>query len=256
MDSWQVTEDTNKVIDRYGDRIARALSVTPRWEDPLGCGSWGCTYPTNEEGLVVKLTFDATEGPVCYALMKTALDKNLDGLCRVESTWRLPMAAKATSYGAPEAYVILREDVQPIEGSEYDQIERLDEMTPALSAINEYKMLAEDFVWKEHDMGTTQHQLRFAAQQLNGYNEFRDLHVALLKCMDRGITLVDTHWGNLGMRKYDWGAQAPKTVRWSDGLEAPPAVLFDYGVSQPPSGVRVPNLPRMLRKNETVPVLP
>lgn len=65
------------LLVRQGDAIAaasRALSQAPSWlpvGEPLGCGSMGCVFDTDDPQVVVKMTYDDTEYEFARYLYRT-----------------------------------------------------------------------------------------------------------------------------------------------------------------------------------------
>lgn len=106
-------------IKGYRNRIEIAVGSRIEWDQVYGCGAYGCAFPVRHyPQLALKITSDSMEGPVTQAIMETGLDKTEPGLARIENIWRVPhLAYDDVVYDlyVDEVYVILRENVDPIE---------------------------------------------------------------------------------------------------------------------------------------------
>jgi hypothetical protein len=243
-----------KIVDMYGDRILAATGGWVDWEEPLGCGHYGCVWelanmdpglndPAAGEAFeftrrVLKISVDPTEGPVVAAIMKTGLDKKLDGLVRWEGVWRIPSWI-GTRAGRDTAWVIIREEVRPFNTTgyllgnhpwnlyleKYNAAIRkaIDLKTPALK--NEAKAKANE-----------------ALKALFKFEETYYLAQAIDALGLEGITLADIHQGNLGFRINPTEEQpVMEAVRWHDYSNKPPLLIFDPGHSKAPP-TEVPDL--------------
>lgn len=96
------------VVEEYTDRIERKTGVQVKWDEPYGCGSFGCVFPLADinERRVLKISTDPTEGPVVAAIMKTGLDKRLDGLARWFGVWRILTIFDPGHSSAPKGVAI------------------------------------------------------------------------------------------------------------------------------------------------------
>jgi len=79
-----------RVIKGYADCIQAVVSGRILWDQILGCGHFGCVVPIEGSDQVLKITTDATEGPVVQAIINTGLDKELAGLVRYQDVWQIP----------------------------------------------------------------------------------------------------------------------------------------------------------------------
>jgi hypothetical protein len=255
-----------RIVDEYRDRV-RAILPTPDdevlWDDPHGCGSFGCVFPimTPIEGMmarprppnvvtmslqksryVLKFSVDPTEGPVVKAIMDTGLDKRLDGLVRWDGVWRIPGGQWRGSMR--DAWVILREDVRPFNAIEDIQFGRAPRWIDWLRQFNYHSR--ESFTLKtERKRRQHEDEASAALGELYNREETYFLAEAIEELRRRDIILADVHHGNLGFRIHDWSdenGQSPSMVRWYDGVDRPPLLVFDPGHSRAPEGIAVEDL--------------
>lgn len=104
----------NRILSANADRIAArfgsdALALLSEWREPkpayeeLGCGHYGCVYPTKRKGVVLKLTSDPTEAWFVAVSKKAKLDTT--GLVRYFDAAALP-----ETYRGRPVFVIWREE--------------------------------------------------------------------------------------------------------------------------------------------------
>ncbi len=75
----------------------------------LGCGFWGCVFPTADPRFVLKISLDATEGPhVALAMKHFQLDP---GVAYFHRIWRMRNKVWTDEYGYTDVWIILREEV-------------------------------------------------------------------------------------------------------------------------------------------------
>lgn len=168
---------------RIGARVAAALeqrgwpfpSKPPAAPQALGTGAYGAVYPTLHPGWVVKITEDASEGPLWQALMRDAMLAALPGFVAVGGVWRIrPQEAE---------YAILRERVSVGTPLKFHQIE-------LLATVKGHAEKEEGKKW------------RSALKRLAKDAELRDVAEALHAFHERtGAMLEDIHVGNLGVRE-------------------------------------------------------
>jgi hypothetical protein len=235
-----------KIVDQYGDRILSATGGWVDWEQPLGCGHFGCAWalanmdpgynspekPFQYTGRVLKISVDPTEGPVVAAIMKTGLDKRLDGLARWEGVWRIP-ADVGSRAGRDTAWVLIREEIRPFMGSRSLLLETLRNYNAKIRKAIDLKT-----PWKKQ---AARDEARDAIGKLYSYEETYYVAEAI-EALDReGITLADIHHGNLGFRVNPTEEQPLTEVYWSDKKERPALLIFDPGHSEAPP-TEVPDL--------------
>lgn len=215
-----------RVITANKDRIQAAVEGRILWDKILGCGHYGCVFPIDGTGRVLKVSTDTTEGPVIQAIIDTGLDKELAGLVPYHAVWQIPdyegRGARAT------AYAIVRDEIQPVQ---------IDVMrTRWIEVLNAYNVAAgrEITLKKDFMIRMAREQAEKALQKLYNWHETYYVAEAIEQLRADGIILSDVHMNNLGS-----GVQSP-VVSWSDGTHRPALLIFDPGHSKvPPTEVRM-----------------
>jgi len=106
----------DKAVEANKTRIARAFGKKslPELASPVegtkfveyGCGHYGCVYPTQQMGKVLKITSDPTEVALVKFILKNGMEEGyLDGLVRYYKILNLK-----TRYRKRDVYAILREE--------------------------------------------------------------------------------------------------------------------------------------------------
>lgn len=247
-----------KIVDMYGDRILAATGGWVDWDSPLGCGHFGCAWALGNmdpgwnsqasgrgfmyTGRVLKISVDPTEGPVIAAIMKTGLDKKLDGLARWEGVWRIPSYI-GTRAGRDIGWVIIREEVRPFralgdipvfgQSGPMPWNERLRDYNFNIRRAIDLKSSATKSLAKD--------KADAALWSLFKYEETYYVAQAIDQLAREGITLADIHNGNLGFRINPTEEQPTTEVYWYDRVYRPPLLIFDPGHSEAPP-VEVPPL--------------
>lgn len=215
-------------VKKYASRIQDAVGIKVHWDKVLGCGSFGCVFPTENPGQVLKISSDPTEGPVVRAVMDTKLDKQLDGLGRWYGVWKIPEPINASGPRST-GWVILREDIKPFarEGwtwpvwgnylVEYNRHSRKSiDLKTKWKAERQWED-AQEFIGKMYNFEETY----FIAEALEALNRV-------------DIRLADIHAGNLGFRIHPTEDQPTHEVYWYDKKDRPPLLIFDLGHSSAP----------------------
>jgi hypothetical protein len=248
----KLAQGLRKIVDQYGDRILAATGGWVEWDSPLGCGHFGCVWalanmdpgynsaetPFKYTGRVLKISVDPTEGPVVAAIMKTGLDKQLDGLARWEGVWRIP-AEIGTRAGRNTGWVIIREEIRPFPMSLF--------FSAAGHRWNKHLHKYNEKIRKAIDLKTERNReaARDEAMQevgyLGNYEETYYVAEAIEALARKGIILADIHTGNLGSRVNPTEDQPLVNAYWSDKTERPALLIFDPGHSQAPP-TEVPDL--------------
>ena len=225
-------------VEKYADRIEQAVKLEVDWDAPLGCGSFGCVFPTSEEGKVLKISSDPTEGPVVKAVMDTKLDKRLDGLGRWYGVWRIPEALQEGRRST--GWVILREDVQPLDIAKIG-FSWHNRWFHSLKLYNRHARKSIDLKtpWKKE---SEWEEARFEIGVLYGSEETYYVAEAIEELNRVDIRLADVHYGNLGFRIFETEDQQASNVYWFDKKERPPLLIFDLGHSSAPPGTTVDDL--------------
>lgn len=230
-----------KIVDLYADRIEEAVGLEVLWDGPLGSGSFGTVFPTEDDGKVLKISLDPTEGPVVKAVMDTGLDKKLDGLARWYGIWRIP--GKVQEGPRSTGWVILREEVEPANLYEKFRV-----------VMGEFPQWG-DVLWKYNKLAREAIQLKTKRKanqrweeadgyfgQLYNHEETYYVAEAIEELSRWNIRLADVHHENLGFRIHPTDEQEVYAVFWFDKKERPPLLIFDLGHSSAPSGVTVESL--------------
>ncbi len=220
-----------RVIKEHSERIQEAVDGKILWSTILGCGHYGCVMPIEGKDRVLKITSDATEGPVVQAIMNTGLDKSLAGLIAWRQVWQIP---DYVGRGARKsAYAIVRDEVKPL-GEE--DINIAFQGFSWMEALHEYNVAAqrELELKREHMIRMAREQAEAALQKLYNWNETEFVAEAIEILRGDGIVLSDVHWKNLGF------GRKSNEVLWADGKRRPALLIFDPGHSQaPPTEVAV-----------------
>lgn len=219
-----------RVIKEHSERIQEAVDGKILWNTILGCGHYGCVMPIEGQDRVLKVTSDATEGPVVQAIMNTGIDKSLAGLIAWRQVWQIP---EYQGRGARKnAYAIVRDEVEPFNPDNLNQFS-----FPAwFDILHDYNQAArrQRQLKRGHMVQTAADQAEAALQKLYRFNETEFVAEAIEMLRGDGILLSDVHAANLG-----FGKKSP-VVLWSDGKRRPALLIFDPGHSlAPPTEVAV-----------------
>lgn len=251
----RLTRGLRKIVDMYGDRILAATGGWVDWDQPLGCGHFGCAWalanedpqynspadPFQYTGRVLKISVDPTEGPVVAAIMKTGLDKKLDGLARWEGVWRIPSYIGSAA-GRDTAWVIIREEIRPFHPFA-DLSLRSGGFAPWIDTLRNYNAKIRKAIdlktpWKKE---AARDDANMELGRLYRYEETYYVAEAIEALAREGITLADIHHGNLGFRVNPTEDQPLNEVYWNDKVERPALLIFDPGHSEAPP-TEVPTL--------------
>lgn len=229
------------IVDQYAGRIEQAVQKEVLWDSPLGCGSFGCVFPVETEGQVLKISTDPTEGPVVKALMDTGLDKRLNGLARWYGIWRIPGAIQEGPRST--GWVILREEVSPFDPRKISENwwSLFQRWFEDLRHYNEHARKSIDIKSKTRSDREWQ-EARASIGELYGYEETYFIAEAIEELTFNGIRLADIHDANLGFRIYPTEEQPIQEAYWADKQNRPPLLIFDLGHSSAPSEMTVEDL--------------
>lgn len=219
-----------RVIKEYAARIQAVAPGTILWDQILGCGHYGCVVPIEGTDQVLKVSTDATEGPVVAAILASGLDKELEGLIQWGSVWEI---SEYEGRGArARAYVIIRQAVKPLQRDDIDFGLR---WVPELSKYNE-AMRRVRTLKRPYMIEQAREQADEALQGLYSFNETYYVAEAIDTLRKANILLSDVHAMNLG------AGPNSRTVTWADGEQGQALLIFDPGHSSAPP-VEVPELP-------------
>jgi len=256
-----------RVVEEYGHRIQIAIDREVRWDSPLGCGSFGCVFPlVADPRRVLKLSTDATEGPVVKAIMETGLDKRLHGLARWDAIWRVPVEIQEGPRGT--CWVILREDILPYTSDAFVDTYHVERHRSPwlrrrewLDSLYDYNTHARDAIRYKTDWKKSQAR-ELAETSLGELYESQEsyyLAEAIEELARHDIFIADVHHGNVGGRIHSWeydippgqpvhlvdwtfyrkkeGTQGIYRCSWTPYfIKAPSLLMFDPGHSSAPKG--------------------
>lgn len=224
-----------KRLKRLGEGRRSALAPVDPKDGMLGCGHWGCAYPTIYAGWTVKVSADPLEGPVVAAVMDDEELHNHPGTAYIVDIWRLPKKVR----GKRDVWVILREDIEP--AAEYRRNHKaiilLHQMRIMGTHLNKHpeSVNADRAWWRLLKKAERMRQTRLVADFMRLFRE------------RMGGVLADLHHGNVGIRRHDLSDISPgHKPRRGD-----PWVAFDLGHSSVHPTVDIPVL-----RNPGVKVLP
>lgn len=239
-----------------GDSFLTQVDFT---HDMYGCGLWGCVWPTEARGWVVKVTTDPFEGPLTYAITQDRVLHQHPGMAYVLGIWQLP---ERSFQGFP-SYIILREAIQPVKQAP-SALAKPEIMELAM-LLGEIKQSAEDFnvSLQQIDQPPSPDEdtrlywdQRFPMDESNWLERIQDardifftaqLADFMQKFYDRqGGALADIHISNVGVRQFD--------LEYLDLYGHQPSdfwVAFDIGHSDVKDLAEVP----FLRNPSRIPLL-
>lgn len=178
----------------------------------LGCGAWGCVWRTSDRRFALKVSLDATEGPIIAQIMARRNLRLSPGCVYYHKIWKLPELVKTNTYGYAPAYVILREEVKKIEWVDgdgdirhkylkiHDSLEDLPEaccgLVQARCDLEWCKTVecAEAYTDAEREFMNYVFDLRTT--------EARHVGTFMAQAYAAGILLGDVHPGNVGIRTH------------------------------------------------------
>lgn len=205
----------------------------------LGCGAWGCVWQTSDKRFALKVTLDATEGPIVAQIMgKRALRLN-SGCVYYHRIWQLPDLIWTAAYGYAPAYVILREEVGRIGwlNENGDVRRKYVKIHQGLEALPDASC---DLVRARSDLDYCR-TVRCANDYIAAERAFMEYVVDLrstsarhvgtfmAQAYEHGVLLGDVHPGNVGMRRHNlrkFGVPVSKTMVVADvGDEGQPVCV-------------------------------
>ena len=174
----------------------------------LGCGFWGCVWPTADKRFVLKASVDLTEGPHVALAMK--LFPKHPGMAYHHRIWRLPSRVWTNEQGYSWVWIMLREetdvdsiwnDTKPAPG--YKKIhDGLDALPDCCSCLHQEKVLA----CGSADVRKAERELDVILKKIGTPASSKGKYVSSLITMayrDHGILLGDVHFANVGLRRHD-----------------------------------------------------
>lgn len=213
----------------------------------LGCGYWGCAYPTIYTGWAVKISVDPIEGPITAAVMDDPVLRNHPGVAYVVDVWRLPEKVRWGRSPWRNVWVILREDITPLPRSRWTT-----RTVRATQLLNRIQDVAARLNYYERDSGAhksaeqTWRQLIERARRTSETQLVADF-MSVFHARTGGA-LADIHWGNVGTRQHDLSDISPGHTRSRSWI------IFDVGHSSVDLQAEVSEVPKV--PNPAIKVLP
>ena len=244
-----------KAIDLYQEKIEAVAGGWVDWKNPLGCGSYGCVFPLWTKDVsydkpgdqarpldrVLKISTDPTEGPVVSAIMKTGLDKRLNGLARWYGVWRIPEPIQKGPRGT--GWIIVREEVRPYRFNDYSS-GGFSRRTNWIDKLRDYNKFTRQGLKAKTERGREKNfdEAQHAISQLYNDQGTYSVAEAVESLRREDIILADIHQGNLGTRIHPTEDQPLQMAWWEDQKERPPLLIFDPGHSSAPKDTTVEDL--------------
>jgi hypothetical protein len=197
-------------LERFTSRrIESALGYTHPTKDMYGCGVWGCAYPTSVPGWTVKITADPNEGPTVWNVMKSPRLRGHQAIAYIIGIWQI--------IGGPEGrvYVILREDITPLDGTYGDGLDTLDAAVSLYETKEIAARLNQAIYTESNDEAPLRDRWLDRVGELMHHKETIRLADFMLEFYaSMGFVMADIHVGNVGYRrrslkKYGLASHAP-----------------------------------------------
>lgn len=262
----QLAPDLLKLIAPYGDGLGAQL----------GCGSYGCVWQIvkrhgrsggawghgtiEPSRFVLKISVDATEGPVVQALMNTGLDQELAGLARWEAVRKVQGGIRSGSGWVHYVYVMVREAVDIVESpvwlsrEDRDRLSASDPDAFAMWSKWHSAWQTSEYEWEGYN-GATSRLMDFAAEVAYDWShpEVKQLLEERRTWMDNmrlnpmldfvaeaidrlstegGILVRDIHEHNVGRRIYDW-PESGEQIEFEPLPGSPTDSLYPKGWGMP-----------------------
>lgn len=243
----RIDKVVTEALEPYEDIYDSALATVDPDHDMLGCGYWGCAYPTEYSRWVVKISADPLEGPIIKAVMEHPELREHPGIAYIIDIWRLAEKVRWGRSAWRDVWVILRENIEPTDyvwgspgvceaadllwnlklvGERFNNAaDALDEKGPGYgrrARLNEYNRKWQDYVIQAQKVYLT-HQIGSFMEEF--YHEF-------------DAVLADVHRNNVGLRGHSLADLGLK-----DHEPAEYWVAFDLGHSSVDVDVEVPLVP-------------
>lgn len=199
---------TKILTDHWGDLEAKVKPAwLPKLDDvhavrgghvqgdfsELGCGAYGCVYPTLDPGIVLKVTTDPTEAEFAARLAK-------DLAVPITTTYRMVMSLPV-KHEKRRVYLLWREEASEVGAIEEDSTEDHLIYRQHKAAQVAYDILIEQ---TQGDLDAALEAWKHEVRSMIMMPELRFLANGLLKVYDQQqIFFGDIHAGNLGKVKRD-----------------------------------------------------
>jgi hypothetical protein len=192
-------------------------------EDVLGCGAWGCVWQTADKRFVIKVSLDATEGPIIAQIMSQKSLRLNPGCVYYRAIWQLPDLVWTNQFGHAPVWVILREEAGRIDWTnERGDIRRkymkihadLEDLPDAACELVNTRADLEFCKTVECAYAYTDAERAFMEYVIDlRTTEARHVGSFMADAYAAGILLGDVHPGNVGRRKHNLKAFGVKGHR-------------------------------------------
>lgn len=265
--------DLLKAKAGWAPKIERSAGLKIRFgaDDVLGCGHYGCVFPTSDPAWVVKISRDPTEGPMQAMILKwQAAGAYLmsDAFALVRGVWQIGPDITWRRKKWP-VFAILREEVKPwlsiddsnlkygwskhdLNNTNVDWIEHKPTyamVERALSAMGQYRVAASewhrinDLKWRKGWEETKERALGQVEDRLIAYSNtisdsFPEVGGAIEYIRGEGMLgapLRDVHLGNVGIRQHS-GLLNEEDPDYGPGM----FVIYDPGHTPTPESTEKP----------------
>ena len=199
-------------------------------DHPLGCGSWGCAFPTRTPHgrWAVKITGDELEAATTWVIINDDELRLMPGIALLEGMWRLPAPEK-------DLFVILREEITPTRGIGYEMNHAIVAYTDALSEFDRGReMHEEDPSWgfAKAVFQESQATLETAEERAGQHHQLDEVVRFIQHFYElTGAPLQDFGEQNLGLRTHDMSAFAPIPYHQEEGSTSEYLVALETGRS-------------------------
>jgi hypothetical protein len=262
FDHWSLIDHkiSNKLLDIGEDLTAPSALDNVFPFAPLGCGQFGCVYPTRtpNERWVVKISLDPFEGPLTQLAFRNADLRDHPGIAYILGLWQLPQThtVKIRQFGEVievehRIWVILREDIDPVQEKDipYPVRSSLGAARDDAEVVNQMNDLIEERGPDPYYIAQRDKSLDVFIKKLEMAESPSLFDFMTLYYEETGVALADIHAGNIGLRIHDtfpFGGHAHPENTLGDYY-----VIFDLGASKLDPGVA----PVALLQNPGIPVM-
>lgn len=226
-------------LARHQSKITARTGLTLKTPDtPEGCGTFGCVYLTNDPRWVIKLTWDATEGPLVREILAAREEKGgnegygpsqvLPGIVFYKALFKARPVVCGKRTISP--YVIVRENVRPmslddVTAMHWYRVKSIEDgnPTPGLHILQTW---AERFHRESSGALIEQAVVEYGTWMDILEDEFPLVISAMRELFEapRNLLLADVHTDNVATTITDWGP----------GYRPPGSVVIhDIGATKP-----------------------
>jgi hypothetical protein len=170
---------------------------------------------------------------VVAAIMKSGLDKQLDGLARWHGVWRIPERIQRLE-SRSTGWVIIREEIRPF--NYISDLSLVSESPEWVKVLQDYSTAAYRIIHMKSRSAILEarKQALYSLKELYTFEGTFYVAQAIDQLWDNQVLIADMHPGNLGYRINPTEAQPLKRVQWTEQAARAPLLIFDPGHSQAP----------------------